>query len=88
MAGVIMEVPQVGGCRFHYEIRTKVTEGPGSTPAGLAMAFKLIWPARDRWRAVNAPRLLTPVRAGAAFAGGQPAEPAGHRHQPPAGAVA
>jgi transposase-like protein len=34
--------------------RTKVTKGPGSRAAGLAMAFKLIESAQDRWRAVNA----------------------------------
>ena len=31
--------------------RTKVTKGPGSRAAGLAMAFKLIESAQDRWRA-------------------------------------
>ena len=35
--------------------RTKITRGPGSKAAGLAMAFKLIMAAQDRWRAVNAP---------------------------------
>ena len=35
--------------------RTKLTRGPGSRAAGLAMAFKLIEAAQDRWRAVNAP---------------------------------
>jgi putative transposase len=35
--------------------RTKITKGPGSRAAGLAMAFKLIEAAQDRWRAVNAP---------------------------------
>src|SRR5512140_1107435 len=34
--------------------RTKITRGPGSRAAGLAMAFKLIQAAQDRWRAVNA----------------------------------
>ena len=45
--------------------RTKVTKGPGSRTAGLAMAFKLIEAAQDRWRAVNAPHLVALVRAGA-----------------------
>ena len=36
-------------------LRTKVTKGPGSRAAGLAMAFKLIEAAQDRWRAVNGP---------------------------------
>ena len=51
--------------------RTKVTKGPGSRAAGLAMAFKLIESAQDRWRAVNAPHLVALVRAGARFEGGQ-----------------
>ena len=50
--------------------RTKVTKGPGSRAAGLAMAFKLIEAAQDRWRAVNAPHLVALVRAGAIFRGG------------------
>jgi transposase-like protein len=47
--------------------RTKVTKGPGSKAAGLAMAFKLIEAAQARWRAVNAPQLVALVRAGARF---------------------
>ena len=47
--------------------RTKITKGPGSRAAGLAMAFKLIESAQDRWRAVNAPHLVALVRAGAKF---------------------
>ncbi|WP_252917814.1 IS256 family transposase, partial [Mycolicibacterium smegmatis] len=35
-------------------LRTKVTKGPGSRAAGLAMAYKLIDAAAARWRAVNA----------------------------------
>jgi transposase-like protein len=48
-------------------LRTKVTKGPGSKAAGLAMAFKLIEAAQDRWRAVNAPHLVALVRAGVRF---------------------
>src|SRR4030095_4083711 len=51
--------------------RTRVTKGPGSRAAGLAMAFKLIEAAQDRWRAVNAPHLVALVRAGASFINGQ-----------------
>jgi transposase-like protein len=51
--------------------RTKVTKGPGSRAAGLAMAFKLIQAAQDRWRAVNAPHLVALVRAGAVFEAGK-----------------
>lgn len=47
--------------------RTKVTKGPGSRAAGLAMAFKLIESAQSRWRAVNALHLAALVRAGAVF---------------------
>jgi hypothetical protein len=42
-----------------------VTKGPGSRAAGLAMAFKLLEAAQDRWRAVNGPHLVALVRAGA-----------------------
>ena len=51
--------------------RTKVTRGPGSRAAGLAMAWKLIMAAQDRWRAVNAPHLVALVRAGATFTNGK-----------------
>ena len=52
-------------------LRTKVTKGPGSRAAGLAMAFKLIEAAQGRWRAVNAPHLVALVRAGATFRKGK-----------------
>jgi len=51
--------------------RTKVTKGPGSKAAGIAMAFKLIEAAQHRWRAVNAPHLVALVRAGAKFERGK-----------------
>jgi transposase-like protein len=47
--------------------QTKVTKGPGSIAAGLAMAFKLIHAAQDHWRMVNAPHFVALVRAGARF---------------------
>jgi transposase-like protein len=50
--------------------RTRVTKGPGSRAAGLAMAFKLIESAQQRWRAVNAPHLVALVRPGATFRNG------------------
>jgi transposase-like protein len=55
-------------------LRTKVTKGPGSRAAGLAMAFKLIESAQTRWRAVNAPELVALVRAGVVFERGVMAE--------------
>lgn len=48
-------------------LRTRVTKGAGSRAAGLAMAFKLIQSAEQRWRAVNGPHLVALVRAGAVF---------------------
>jgi hypothetical protein len=51
--------------------RTKITKGPGSRAAGLAMVFKLIEAAQDRWRAVNAPHLVALVRGGATFINGR-----------------
>ncbi len=59
--------------------RTKVTKGPRSKAAGLAMAFKLIQAAQHRWQVVNAPHLIALVRAGARFERGQLVErPAPH----------
>jgi hypothetical protein len=42
-----------------------------SKAAGIAMAFKLIEAAQDRWRAVNGAHLVAPVRAGATFKNGK-----------------
>ena len=52
-------------------LRQRVTKGPGSRAAGVAMAFKLIESAQTRWRAVNAPHLVALVRAGATFINGK-----------------
>ncbi|HYJ57564.1 MAG TPA: transposase, partial [Mycobacterium sp.] len=51
--------------------RSKITKGPGSRAAGVAMAFKLIEAAQSRWRAVNAPHLVALVRAGVKFENGK-----------------
>jgi transposase-like protein len=64
--------------------RTKITRGPGSRAAGLAMAFKLIEAAQNRWRAVNAPHLVALVRAGATFDSGQLVERPDEHPQPAA----
>jgi putative transposase len=48
-------------------LRQRVTKGPGSRAAGVAMAFKLIESAQARWHVVNAPHLVALVRAGAEF---------------------
>ncbi len=52
-------------------LRQRVTKGPGSRGAGIAMAFKLIESAQTRWRAVNAPHLVALVRAGTRFEKGK-----------------
>ncbi len=52
-------------------LRQRVTKGPGSRAAGVAMAFKLLESAQTRWRAVNAPHLVALVRAGARFEKGK-----------------
>ena len=52
-------------------LRQRVTKGPGSRAAGVAMAFKLIESAQSRWRAVNAPHLVALVRASAVFKNGK-----------------
>ena len=64
--------------------RTKITRGPGSRAAGLAMAFKLIEAAQDRWRAVNGPHLVALVRAGAVFVNGKLVERPHDQDQPEA----
>jgi hypothetical protein len=64
--------------------RTRITGGPGSRAAGLAMAFKLIESAQDHWRMVSAPHLVALVRAGATFINGKLAERPGEQAQPEA----
>jgi putative transposase len=51
--------------------RTRITKGPGNKDAGLAMVFKLLEAAEQRWRAVNGPHLVALVRAGAKFEKGR-----------------
>ena len=56
-------------------LRQRVTKGPGSRAAGIAMAFKLMQSAQNRWRAIRAPHLVAKVRAGATFKDGKLVEP-------------
>ena len=51
--------------------RTKKTKGAGSRKAGLAMAWKLVIAAQDRWRRVNAPHLVALVKVGVEFPNGE-----------------
>ena len=48
-------------------LRTRVTKGPGSRAAGLAMTFKLMESAQKRWRKIRGAHLVALVRAGAVF---------------------
>jgi hypothetical protein len=52
-------------------LQRRITKEPGYRAAGVAMAFKLIESAQQRWRAVNAPHLVPLVRAGARFEKGK-----------------
>jgi hypothetical protein len=52
-------------------LRQRVTKGPDSRAAGVAMAFKLMESGWTPWRAVNAPHLIALVRAGAVFKNGK-----------------
>ena len=64
-------------------LRQRVTKGPGSRAAGIAMAFKLIESAQRHWRVVNAPQLVAAVRAGAKFKAGKLVEPPPVNHDQP-----
>ncbi|WP_225097442.1 IS256 family transposase [Streptomyces sp. CoH27] len=52
------------------KLRTKVTRGAGSPAAALAMVFKLVESAQERWRAITGAHLVPLVRAGARFENG------------------
>ena len=52
------------------KLRTKVTRGAGSPAAALAMVFKLVESAQERWRAITGAHLVALVRAGARFESG------------------
>ncbi len=52
------------------KLRTKVTKGAGSKKAALAMAYKLLDAAQERWRRFNGHELVTDVLNGAKFKDG------------------
>jgi len=52
------------------KLRTRVTKGAGSKKAALAMAYKLLDAAQERWRRFNGHELVTDVLAGEKFKDG------------------
>src|SRR3954447_18002919 len=54
------------------KLRTRVTKGAGSKKAALAMAYKLLDAAQERWRRFNGHELVADVLAGAKFKDGIP----------------
>jgi putative transposase len=52
------------------KLRTRVTKGAGSKKAALAMAYKLLDAAQERWRRFNGHELVTDVLAGAKYKDG------------------
>jgi len=52
------------------KLRTRVTKGAGSKKAALAMAYKLLDAAQQRWRRFNGHELVTDVLAGVKFKDG------------------
>jgi len=52
------------------KLRTKVTKGAGSKKAALAMAYKLLDAAQERWRRINGHELVTDVLDGETFKDG------------------
>jgi putative transposase len=51
-------------------LRQRVTQGAGSRTKGLALAYKLLDMAEQRWRKLNGSNLLPLVRAGVQFIDG------------------
>jgi transposase-like protein len=51
-------------------LRTRVTRGAGSRKAALAMAYKLLDAAQERWRKIGGAELVAVVRAGGVFIDG------------------
>ena len=52
------------------KLRTRVTKGAGSKKAALAMAYKLLDAAQERWRRFNGHELVADVLTGATFKDG------------------
>ncbi|SDO17451.1 hypothetical protein SAMN05216259_10821 [Actinacidiphila guanduensis] len=61
--------PTIESASSTVRLRTKVTCGAGS-PAALAMVFKLVESAQERWRAITGAHLVALVRSGTRFESG------------------
>ncbi len=53
------------------KLRTRVTKGAGSKAAALAMAYKLLDAAQERWRTFNGAELVRELLDGATFKDGE-----------------
>jgi putative transposase len=53
------------------KLRTRVTKGAGSKDAALAMAYKLLDAAQERWRAFHGAELVKELFDGATFKDGK-----------------
>jgi len=63
------------------KLRTKVTKGAGSKKAALAMAYKLLDAAQQRWRRFNGHELVADVLAGVRFKDGNRVTDDNHENQ-------
>jgi putative transposase len=61
-------------------LRTRVTKGAGNRHAAVAMAYKLLDAAQNRWRRIRSPELVPLVRAGATFIDGKLQERSDQQH--------
>ena len=64
------------------KLRTRVTKGAGSKKAALAMAYKLLDAAQERWRRFNGHELVADVLAGAEIQGRLSASPTTRPQRP------
>ncbi|MED7828926.1 IS256 family transposase, partial [Streptomyces chiangmaiensis] len=65
-------------------LRTKAARGAGSLAAALALVFKLVESAQERWRAITGAHLVALVRTGARFVNGELVERPDDQYQPEA----
>ncbi|OIJ84535.1 transposase [Streptomyces colonosanans] len=71
MVVIVAEQCSIESTFSSIKLRTRVTRGAGSPAAALAMVFKLVESAQERWRAITGAHLVALVRAGAVFKNGE-----------------